>query len=44
MNTNMNIIEDNFFSLKKFSMNDVEPIVMKTYYQKYLKNIVKLNL
>lgn len=42
-NINMNIIEDNFFSLKKFSMNDVEPIVMKTYYQKYLKNIVKLN-
>ena len=24
-------------------MNDIEPIIMKEYYQKYLKHIVKIN-
>ena len=29
-NENTNIIKkDNFFSLKKFNMNDIEPIIMK---------------
>ena len=42
-NENTNIIKDNFFSLKKFNMNDIEPIIMKEYYQKYLKHIVKIN-
>ena len=40
---NINIVRDNFFSLKKFNMDDVEPIVMKEYYQKYLKHILELN-
>jgi hypothetical protein len=40
---NLSIIHDDFFSLKKFNIKDPEPYIMKKYYNKYIKNIVKID-
>jgi len=39
---NKTIINDTFFSLKKYDITDPEPILMKKYFQKYIKPIFKI--
>ena len=41
---NDNIIQDVFFNLKKFTLNDPQPYVMQQYFQKYIKPIFKIQL
>lgn len=36
-------IRDNFFNIKKYNLQDPEPYVMKNYFNKYIKNILKIN-
>ena len=35
-------VNDIFFSLKKYNINDPEPYLMKEYFQKYIKQIFKI--